>query len=297
MKQFKGLGVAMVTPFKEDLSIDYPALQRLIEHMIKGGVDYLVVQGTTGESATINAEEKRGLLDFIIEVNAKRLPIVYGVGGNDTRAVCHTLKTWDFNGVDGILSVSPYYNKPTQEGIYCHYEAIANSTELPIILYNVPGRTASNMSAETTLRLAQDFSNIVAVKEASGDLDQIASIIQHKPTDFLVISGDDALTLPMISTGAAGVVSVVGNAFPHEFSNLVHKALAGDYAEARVEHYKLKDIIENLFVEGNPAGVKECLKHAAICQNFVRLPLLPVSKVTSEVLYRLMAEKELVRQI
>ena len=287
----------MVTPFNEDLSIDYPALQRLVEHMINGGVDYLVVQGTTGESATINAEEKRSLLDFIIEVTAKRVPIVFGVGGNDTRAVCEILKSWNFDGVDGILSVSPYYNKPTQEGIYRHYEALANSTELPIILYNVPGRTASNMNAETTLRLAQDFSNIVAVKEASGDLDQISYIIQHKPSDFLVISGDDALTLPMITLGADGLISVVGNAFPAETARLVHKAGDGDIEAARNEHFKLKDIIENLFVEGNPAGVKECLKHAAISQNFVRLPLLPVSQVTSERLYRLMAEKELVRHI
>lgn len=295
MKQFTGLGVAMVTPLTEDHSIDFAALQRLIEHMISGGVDYLVVQGTTGESATINSTEKRSLLDFILEVNGGRVPVVYGVGGNDTRGICQTLETWNFDGVDGILSVSPYYNKPTQEGIYRHYEALANATELPIILYNVPGRTASNMTAETTLRLANDFSNIIAVKEASGDLDQIATIIQHKPSDFLVISGDDALTLPLISAGADGVISVVGNAFPAEFSNLVHKALAGDYNEARVEHYKLKDIIENLFVEGNPAGVKECLKHASICQNHVRLPLLPVSQITSERLYRLMAEKDLVK--
>jgi 4-hydroxy-tetrahydrodipicolinate synthase len=287
----------MVTPFNEDFSIDYPALQRLVEHMINGGVDYLVVQGTTGESATINTEEKRSLLDFIIEVTAKRVPIVFGVGGNDTRAVCEILKSWDFHGVDGILSVSPYYNKPTQEGIYRHYEALANSTELPIILYNVPGRTASNMNAETTLRLAQDFSNIVAVKEASGDLDQISSIIEHKPSDFLVISGDDALTLPMITLGADGLISVVGNAFPTETARLVHKAVDGDVEAAKNEHFKLKDIIENLFVEGNPAGVKECLKHAAISQNFVRLPLLPVSQVTSERIYRLMAEKELVRQL
>lgn len=287
----------MVTPFTDDHSIDYLALQRLIEHMISGGVDYLVVQGTTGESATISSTEKRNLLDFILEVNASRVPIVYGIGGNNTRAVCDELQTWDLDGVDAILSVSPYYNKPTQEGVYRHYEAVSKASPLPIILYNVPGRTASNMSAETTLRLAADFENIVAVKEASGDLDQIAAIIQHRPAGFLVISGDDALTLPMISTGADGVISVVGNAFPTEFSNLVHKALAGHYDEARLEHYKLKDIIENLFVEGNPAGVKECLKHAAICQNHVRLPLLPVSKITSERLYRLMAEKELVRQI
>jgi 4-hydroxy-tetrahydrodipicolinate synthase len=297
MKQFKGIGVAMVTPFKEDLSIDYPALQRLIEHMIKGGVDYLVVQGTTGESATISSAEKRNLLDFILEVNASRVPIVYGIGGNNTMAVCDELRTWDLNGVDGILSVSPYYNKPTQEGIYRHYEAISKASPLPIILYNVPGRTASNMSAETTLRLAADFENIVAVKEASGDLGQIASIIQHRPAGFLVISGDDALTLPMISTGADGLISVVGNAFPIEASNLVHKALAGEYEAAKLEHYKLKDIIENLFIEGNPAGVKECLKHAAISQNHVRLPLMTVSQITSERLYRLMAEKELVRQI
>ncbi len=295
MNIFKGLGVAMVTPFTADKQVDYPALQRLTEHLIENGVDYLVVQGTTGESATIDTEEKRAILDFILEVNNGKLPVVYGVGGNDTMAVCKILKTWDFKGVDGILSVSPYYNKPTQEGIYQHYKVLAESTELPIILYNVPGRTASNMSAETTLRLAKDFENIVAVKEASGDLDQISTIIDNRPKDFLVISGDDALTLPMISLGADGVISVVGNAFAQEFSDLVHAALIGDMNARRI-HYKLTEIIDALFCEGNPAGVKEVLNHLGICDNHVRLPLVPVSDKLSTMLNDLILEKDLVKQ-
>lgn len=297
MKEFKGLGVAMVTPFNQEKNIDFAGTQRLVEHMISNGVDYLVVQGTTGESATLHSDEKRRLLDFILEINNNRVPVVFGIGGNNTAGVCKTLESWDMDGLSGILSVSPYYNKPTQEGIYQHYKALSQSTDTPIILYNVPGRTASNVLPETTLRLAEDFVNIVAVKEASGNFNQIEEIIRNRPEGFLVISGDDAITLPLISSGADGVISVVGNAFPQEFSSLVHAAMRGDLETARIEQHKLDEIMTCLFLEGNPAGVKECLNHANICDNHVRLPLVPVSKALSDRLYRLMADQELVKSI
>jgi 4-hydroxy-tetrahydrodipicolinate synthase len=292
--KFSGLGVAMVTPFDANKNVDYKGLERLTNHLINKGADYLVVQGTTGESAVLNEEEKQKVLDFVIEINNKRLPVVLGVGGNNTQAVCDKLKKGVSAGVDGILSVSPYYSKPIQEGIYQHYKAIANSTELPIILYNVPGRTSSNMLPETTLRLAVDFKNIVAIKEASGDLEQVMTIIQgNKRADFLVISGDDALTMPMIASGANGVISVVGNAFPQEFSSMVHASLKGDFATAKPLHYQLFKIIQALFEEGNPGGVKEVLKFLNICGNDMRLPLVNVSDATSRKLYTLIAEDDL----
>ena len=294
MSKFGGVGVALVTPFSEKGQIDFAGLERLIEHSIAGGVDYFVVQGTTGESPTLRMEEKRSLLDFILEVNKKRLPIVYGIGGNNTKVVCDLIRSMDLTGVSGILSVSPFYNKPSQEGIYQHYKRVAASTSLPIILYNVPARTGSNMSAETTLRLAKDFANITAIKEASGDLAQISDIIAKKPLDFEVISGDDALTLPLIALGAEGVISVVANAFPKPFSTMVNQALFGQIHEAKAIHYTLLDILKLLFVEGNPAGVKEALKHRGICGNGVRLPLIPVTEETSRAIYREMAEHDLV---
>lgn len=292
--KFIGLGVAMVTPFDANKKVDYKGLERLTNHLIDNGVDYLVVQGTTGESAVLSEDEKQQVIDFVIEVNKGRLPVVLGVGGNNTQALCEKLSSGLPKGVDGILSVSPFYSKPTQAGIYAHYKAIASSTDLPIILYNVPGRTSSNMLPETTIKLANDFKNIVAIKEASGNLEQAMTIIQDRPSkDFLVISGDDALTLPMIAAGADGVISVVGNAFPNEFSSMVHESLKGDFAAARPFHYQLFQIIQALFEDGNPGGIKEVLKFLNICGSDMRLPLVNVSKATSRKLYTLIAEDEL----
>ncbi|CAG5081178.1 4-hydroxy-tetrahydrodipicolinate synthase [Parvicella tangerina] len=282
MEKFRGLGVALVTPFLESGGVDMAGLQRLVEHNIKNGVDYLVVQGTTGESATLTPEEKQSVLDFVIEVNNGRKPIVLGIGGNNTAAIAKTLQELDPTGIDGILSVSPYYNKPTQEGIYQHYKQLNAVTPLPIILYNVPGRTGSNVTAQTTLRIAKEMKNIVAVKEASGNLEQVMEIIMHKPKGFMVLSGDDALTLPHIAAGGDGVISVVGNAFPKRFSSLVHAALEGDLTTARQHHYDLLEIIPLLFAEGNPAGVKRVLSTLGICKEQLRLPLVPVSKGLAE---------------
>ncbi|MBK6952031.1 MAG: 4-hydroxy-tetrahydrodipicolinate synthase [Crocinitomicaceae bacterium] len=276
--KFKGLGVAMITPFNEDHSIDFAALTELTEFLIQGGVNYLVVQGTTGESPVLTKQEKTAVLKCVAEANKKRVAIVYGVGGNNTAAIAESFKELDKNIVDGILSVSPYYNKPTQEGIYQHYKVLANSTDLPIILYNVPGRTASNVLPDTTLRLANEFKNIVAIKEASGNMEQIMDLIQRKPADFLIISGDDGITLPIIAAGGDGVISVVGNAFPHSFSAMVRAAMSNDMEKARELHYLLFPIIPMLFAEGNPAGIKECTASLGITRNTVRLPLVNVSE-------------------
>lgn len=277
MNKLKGLGVAMVTPFKEGGDIDFPALERLTQFLIEGNVDYLVVQGTTGESPVLSKEEKQQVLDCVIKVNSGRLPIVFGIGGNNTAAVVSDLLTYKLDQVDAILSASPYYNKPTQEGIYAHYKTIAGATDKPIIVYNVPGRTSSNISAETTLRLANDFSNIIAVKEASGSVEQIMEIIAHKPKDFLVISGDDAITLPILSVGGDGVISVVGNAFPKQFSAMVNAGMKDQMEEARKYHYSVLPVIAPLFVEGNPGGIKEALAELNITSNHLRLPLVNVS--------------------
>ena len=293
MGKFKGLGVALVTPFSENGNVDYAGLQRLVELQIQGGTDYLVVHGTTGESVTLTKEEKVTTLDFIKEIAANRIPIVLGIGGNNTREVCNELDSTDLSGVSGILSVSPAYNKPTQEGIYQHYKAISQATDREIILYNVPGRTSKNVVAETTVRCAEDFKNIVAVKEASGDLEQVMSILQNRPDGVEVLSGDDALTLAMIGCGADGVISVVGNAFPQVFSKMVHAALDSNMAEARTQHYQLFEMIDWLFVDGNPAGIKEVLKYLNICHNYVRLPLVPVGKQVSDKLYALIADSGL----
>lgn len=282
MEKFKGLGVALVTPFLENGGVDMAGLQRLVEHNINNGTDFLVVQGTTGESATLTAEEKKSVLDFVIEINNGRKPIVLGIGGNNTAAIAETLENLDPSGIDGILSVSPYYNKPTQEGIFQHYKKLNEVTPLPIILYNVPGRTSSNVTAATTLRIAKECKNVVAVKEASGNLEQIMEIIMHKPKGFLVLSGDDALTLPHIAAGGDGVISVVGNAFPKRFSKMVHAALEGDMVTARQFHYDLLEIIPMLFAEGNPAGIKRVLATLGICKEHLRLPLVPVSKGLGE---------------
>ena len=273
---FKGTGVALVTPFKADFSVDYDALKNLVHLQIQGGTDFLVVQGTTGESPTLSKDEKLKVLETVQEANQGKLKIVYGVGGNDTIAVGNNLKSLS-TGIDGILSVSPYYNKPIQKGIIAHYSYIAECTDLPIILYNVPGRTGSNMTAETTLELSA-IPNIVAMKEASGNMEQIMEIIRSKPAGFDLLSGDDAITLPLIAAGADGVISVVANAFPEKFSKMVKSALQGDFAVSRKEHYDLLPVTKMFFEEGNPGGVKVALNKRGLMQEFMRLPLFPVSE-------------------
>ena len=275
--ELRGTGVAMVTPFNKDKSIDYKGLANLIEYLIDGGVEFLVSMGTTGESAVLSTEEKLEVVAFSKDKINGRLPFIVGIGGNNTAAVVAQIKTTDFTGVAAILSVSPAYNKPTQEGIYQHFKAISEACPVDIILYNVPGRTSSNMSAETTLRLANDFANIVSVKEASGDMEQIMQILRDKPTGFKVLSGDDALTLPMVLMGAEGVISVQAMVQPNEFSEMVRQGLNGDLEKARALHYPQLEIIDNLFVEGNPAGVKACLKIKGVCDDYVRLPLVAIS--------------------
>ena len=278
----KGMGVALITPFKDDESIDFDALSKLIEYQIQNGIDYLVVLGTTAETPTLTEQEKNEVLSFVIERVKERIPIVLGLGGNNTRGIVERLKTESFQGVDAILSVVPYYNKPSQEGIYQHYKAIASATKLPVILYNVPGRTGVNMTAETTLRLAREFDNIVAIKEASGNITQMDDIIKNKPKDFMVISGDDGITFPLITLGAVGVISVIGNAFPREFSRMVRLALEGDYANAVLIHHKFTELFELLFVDGNPAGVKSILSSMGYIRNRLRLPLVPTRITTYE---------------
>lgn len=276
------MGVALITPFKADDSIDFDALAKLVEHLIKNGTDYLVVCGTTAETATMTKQERDEVSRFVIRVNAGRLPIVLGVGGNNTQAVIDQLQNDDLSGVDAILSVTPYYNKPSQEGLYQHFKAIATASRLPIILYNVPGRTGVNMTADTTLRLANDFKNIVAIKEASGIFTQIDDIIKNKPENFVVISGDDGITFPLITLGAVGVISVIGNAFPYEFSRMVRLALNGQYDAAREIHYRFNELFKLLFVDGNPAGVKSILSVMGMIENKLRLPLVPTTITTFE---------------
>lgn len=273
--KLKGMGVALITPFKDDESIDFDALSRIVEYQIKNGTDYLVVCGTTAETPTLTESEKEEVKKFVVSINNGRLPIVLGIGGNNTKDVVEKVQHVDLTGIDAILSVTPYYNKPSQEGLYQHYAAIARVSRLPVILYNVPGRTGVNMSAQTTLRLANEFKIICAIKEASGNFNQIDDIIKNKPTDFLVISGDDGITFPLITLGAVGVISVIGNAFPKEFSRMVRLALQGDYKSARTIHHRFTELIELLFVEGNPAGVKSMLAVMGFIQNKLRLPLVP----------------------
>ena len=282
MIQFHGTGVALVTPFNTDGSVDFNGLQNLINHTISGGVDYLVSLGTTGETATLSSEEKKAVWKYTAEINNGRVPLIAGIGGNSTKEVTDHLQHFETNGYSAVLSVSPYYNKPTQEGIFQHYKAVANASPLPVILYNVPGRTGSNMSAETTLRLAHEVKNIIGVKEASANFDQFNRIIRDKPEDFLFISGDDPITLPMISMGAVGVISVIGNALPAIFSTMVRMCLSGNFIEAQPLHYSLTEITGLFFAEGNPAGVKSALKLLEVCGDTVRLPLVNISSETSE---------------
>lgn len=281
MNKFHGTGVAMVTPFNTDGSIDFEALARLINFQISGGVEYLVSLGTTGEASTLTKEEKKSVWEFTKDTVAGRVPLVAGIGGNNTAEVINEIHSFDTKGYDAILSVSPYYNRPTQEGIYQHYKAIAESSPLPIMLYNVPGRTGGNISAETTLRLAHNFENIIAVKEAAGNFDQFNKILKDKPENFLFISGDDGVSLPLIAMGAVGIISVVGNAAPGLFSNMIRLCLDGNFTEARLLHYRVLELTNTLFLEGNPCGVKEALQHLGICSNTLRLPLVNVSAETS----------------
>lgn len=280
MHKYKGTGVAITTPFNNDNTIDFDSLENHIEFLINNGINYLIVLGTTGESVTMNEEERQSVIRFISNKVNKRIPIIVGIGGNNTSAIIEKIKQTDFSNIDGILSVAPYYNKPSQEGLYQHYKAISEVCPVSIIVYNVPGRTGVNIKAETTLSLAHDFNNIVAVKEASGDINQAMHIIQNKPANFIVLSGEDALTLPLMSIGVEGVISVVANAYPKEFSTMVQYALKNDYIKASELHYKLLNTIENLFVEGNPAGIKANLEILNICKNNLRLPLTKVSNNT-----------------
>jgi len=278
MQSLIGTGVALVTPFKNDFSVDTQALTRIVNFQIEGGIDYLVVLGTTAESATLNEEEKNLVIETVIKANKNRLPLVLGVGGNNTYKVVEELKTRDLSPFVAVLSVSPYYNKPTQEGIYQHFKAIAEASPVPVILYNVPGRTASNMAPSTVFRLAHDFKNIVAIKEAAGDIVQAMKLIQNKPNDFLVISGDDMITLPMVLAGGAGVISVIGEGFPKEFSTMVRFGLERNVEEAYQLHYLVADAIDLIFEQGNPAGIKEVFKTLGLCENTVRLPLVNVNE-------------------
>ncbi|MAJ05345.1 MAG: 4-hydroxy-tetrahydrodipicolinate synthase [Crocinitomicaceae bacterium] len=289
MNKFKGTGVALITPFNEDGKVDFSGLQKLVDFQIKNGTNYLVVQGTTAESATLSEEEKTAIIEYILEINSNRIPVVLGVGGNNTKEVAKKIDFFSSYKIDGFLSVSPYYNKPTQRGLIEHYKVISSATDLPILLYNVPGRTSSNISSVTTLRLANEISNIVGIKEASGNMEQIMNLIANKPEDFLVISGDDALTLPHIAVGGDGVISVVANAFPKRFSEMVKWALNGNLELARQKHYELLEIIHYLFKDGNPAGIKYILKLINICSDKVRLPLVNVSPSTASKLYELVA--------
>ena len=273
---FKGLGIALITPFMEDGSVDYKSLIRLVEYQLDNGADFFCILATTGETPTLTQEEKQKIKDLIVDLVGGRVPILMGCGGNNTAAVINELQTADFRGIDGILSVCPYYNKPSQEGLYQHFKAIAGATKLPVVLYNVPGRTGVNLQAATTVRLAQDCENIVAIKEASGNLEQVDEIIKNKPADFDVISGDDALTFPMVSCGAVGVISVIGNALPKEFSNMIRLQMKGEYDGARKIHHRFTDLFSLLFVDGNPAGVKAMLSEMGFIDNVLRLPLVPM---------------------
>ena len=276
------MGVALITPFHKDKSIDFDSLARLLEYQIHSGIDYLVVLGTTAETATLTPDEQAQVRNFVAERVHGRVPLVLGLGGNNTMAIVEAAKTLDMSAFSAILSVVPYYNKPSQEGIYQHYRAIATSTDLPIVLYNVPGRTGVNMTAETTLRIARDFPNVIAIKEASGNITQMDDIIKNKPDNFDVISGDDGITFPLITLGAVGVISVIGNAFPREFSRMTRLALQGDYANALTIHHRFTELFNLLFVDGNPAGVKAMLNAMGFIENRLRLPLVPTRITTYE---------------
>ena len=277
-KKLTGTGVALVTPFHKNGSVDFKSLSKIVEHVIKGKCEYLVPLGTTGESVTLTDDERRAVVECVLEANNKRVPVVLGVGGNNTHEILNKLRYDSFEGISAILSVSPYYNKPNQKGIIHHYRLIAEESPVPVVLYNVPGRTGSNVTAETTLELAHSQKNIIGIKEASGNMEQIMSVIKDKPSGFLVISGDDAITLPLIAAGADGVISVVANAFPKHFSEMVHLGLNKKAEEAYKLHYLLADAIDMIFEQGNPAGIKEVFKALGLAENTVRLPLVNVDE-------------------
>lgn len=295
MKQniFRGLGIALITPFTESGAVDYPALENLVKYQLENGADFLCILATTGETPCLSKEERTKIQHTIVELVKGRIPIVVGCGGNNTAAVVEELQTGDFKGIDGILSVCPYYNKPSQEGLYQHFKAIANATKLPVILYNVPGRTGINMKAETTVRLATDCENIVAIKEASGNLEQVDEILKNMPEGFAVISGDDALTYPMVACGAEGVISVIGNALPKEFSRMIRLERRGEFEAAVKIHHKFTDLYSLLFVDGNPAGVKALLHEMGFINNVLRLPLVPTRVATVQKMSQILKDLKL----
>ncbi len=290
---FKGLGIALITPFKKDGSVDYEALERVIDYQLNNGADFLCILATTGETPCLTADEKVAIKQLVVKQVAGRIPIVMGCGGNNTAAVVEELKNTDWSGIDGILSVCPYYNKPSQEGLYQHFKAIAKASPLPVILYNVPGRTGINLKAETTCRLAHDCENIVAIKEASGSLEQVDDIIKNRPDGFDVLSGDDPLTFPLVASGAAGVISVIGNALPKEFSRMIRYEFRGEYEPARRIHHKFTELYQLLFVDGNPAGVKALLHEMGMIENELRLPLVPTRIATMQKMAAILKELRL----
>ena len=290
--KFRGTGVAIVTPFTASYAIDFVAHEKMINHVIHGGMDYIVLLGTTGESPTVSMQEKKALVEFTIEKINNRIPLVVGIGGNNTSEVVLAIQHLLLKGVDGILSVSPYYNKPRQEGVYKHFKAVAESSPVPVILYTVPGRTGGNIASFTTIRLATDFQNIIGIKEASGNMNQIYQVLMQRPENFLVISGDDGLTLPMLASGADGVISVVANGYPKEYAAMVKYGLDGDFEQARKIHFQLIDLINALFADGSPGGIKTVLELKQLCQNIVRLPLVPVNNETRKLIHKLVTQIE-----
>jgi 4-hydroxy-tetrahydrodipicolinate synthase len=288
--KLRGTGVAIVSPFTQSGAFDFDAFERILNHTITNGVEYIVLMGTTGESVTISKQEKKAIIDFAIEKINQRVPLVLGIGGNNTSDVVLSVHGTPFKGIDAILSVCPYYNKPSQEGIFQHFKMISEASPVPVILYTVPGRTSSNIAAKTTLRLATECKNIIGIKEASANFDQIAAVIKNRPTDFLVISGDDGLTLPLLAIGADGVISVAANAYPKEFSDMVRLSLKSDFVAAREIHYKLLEFMNALFLEGSPAGIKAAMEIRQLCRNCLRLPLVPVSSETYSLLEKLIKE-------
>jgi 4-hydroxy-tetrahydrodipicolinate synthase len=278
MKKFRGIGVAVVTPFKNDTSIDFAAMGKIIEHVINGGVNYIVLLGTTGESTTLSKDEKNALTSFVTESVDKRVPVVLGIGGNNTNEVIGCLRKTNFEGIDAILSVMPYYNRPGQKGLYQHFRQISTSSPVPVILYNVPSRTGSNMLPETCLDLAHDCENIVGIKEASGNMEQVMKIIRDKPENFLVISGNDMEALPVIASGGAGLISVLANAYPADWSDMVNQSLKSNFKTAREIHYKYMEMVDLLFADGSPSGIKAIMNNMGLCQNTLRLPLVPVTR-------------------
>ena len=290
---FRGLGIALVTPFNEDGTVDYNSLASIIAYQLDNGADFLCILATTGETPCLSPKEYYGVKQFIVKQVAGRVPLLMGCGGNNTAAIIETLKTFDFSGIDGILSVCPYYNKPSQEGLYQHFKAIAGATKLPIVLYNVPGRTGINLKPETTCRLAADCDNIVAIKEASGSIEQVDEIIKYKPADFEVLSGDDSLTFPMIACGAVGVISVIGNALPKEFSRMIRLEFRGEFGAAQKIHHKFTDLYGLLFVDGNPAGVKALMNEMGLLKNILRLPLVPTRLTTRQKIAQVLKDLKL----